>query len=149
MFQKLTCLCSCQDGMPVKTLSTIELPDNTVRVEDSPVPARRYYSRRTISAESTLNSVRVNISVYIKTRNDGNDINALINSSQFVLVAYVHDCILFLRCNGYYCIFHSIIYIPFTFTYYIVIPNNQNILLYVHPYHYAKYVKLNKHVQFI
>ena len=79
--------------MPVKTLSTIELPDNTVRVEDSPKSARRHYSRRSISAESTINSVRDNVLVYIHTRNNDNDISAMINSSKFVLVAYVHDCI--------------------------------------------------------
>jgi len=61
--------------MPVKTLSTIELPENTVRVEDSPKPARRHYSRRSISAESTLNSVRVNPLVYIHIRNNDNDIS--------------------------------------------------------------------------
>ena len=101
--------------MPVKTLSTIELPDNTVRVEDSPKPARRHHSRRSISAESTINSVRDNVLVYIHTRNNDNDNSAMINSSKFALIAYVHDCIFFiLRCTSYYCILHSIIYIPFT-----------------------------------
>jgi len=49
-----------------------------------------------------------------------------------------------LRCTSYYYILRSIIYIPFTFTYYIKTPNNQNILLlvvYAHPYLYAQYVK--------
>jgi len=71
--------------MPVKSLSTIELPENTVKVEDSPKPARRRHTRRSVSAGNTLNSVSVFLFAHkIMTMIA---VHSFFNCYKFVLVA--------------------------------------------------------------
>ena len=79
--------------MPIKTddTSAMELPENTVDVEDhSANSTRRRHTHRSKSAENTLNSVLIFV---IYSRNDDKDISALFNCSRFVIVAYVFDYI--------------------------------------------------------